>query len=131
MIETQIVYFGKEVALRCDGKCHKAFGIQNRPELKLSDDEDDTVDLADDEVGTAPEDPGTYECGHAKPTDKVHNKWCARQCERSSFDKDPPDYSKRVYNMHVRQQAADLGLDEIANTPDIKVVHAALKSEYT
>jgi hypothetical protein len=61
--------------------------------------------LADDELGMAPIDPGTYEGGHGKPENKNErlNKWCARECERSIIvEVNQPlelkNYSKRVYN---------------------------------
>jgi hypothetical protein len=67
---------------------------------------DDTVMLADDELGDAPADPGTYEGGHGKPADanfRLRSKWCARECERARiFDPDediqPPDLRRRLYN---------------------------------
>ena len=104
-----IIYFGKPAKVNCDRKCNKAWGINNRPQLQLSDDEDDIVYLADDELGEAPDDPGTYEGGHAKPSSpsQFPNKWCVRECERCSMSKpgesDKPleleDFSQRIYNM--------------------------------
>lgn len=106
---------GHPMALGCDARCDKAWGISNRPQVQLSDDDDDIAYLADDEVGTAPTDPGTYEGGHAKPRtpeDRL-NKWCARECERSAssdpflVQRDPgrysliatlPDFSRRRFN---------------------------------
>ena len=98
-------YFGFPVTLACDGQCEKAWGINNRPEVQLSKDEDDHAYLSDDELGNAPVDPGVYEGGHAKPRRPVmtHNKWCARECERCRMvDRGEPielrDFSKRAYN---------------------------------
>lgn len=68
-METEIKFFGKSVILSCDGECSSAWGINFNGEKN----------------GTAPVDPGTYEGGHAKPTDGKHNKWCARECERSNM----------------------------------------------
>ena len=69
-----IIYFGKSARVECDGNCKKAWGINSRP------------DKPDDELGAAPEDPGTYEGGHAKPKEgEEMNKWCIRECERSSL----------------------------------------------
>lgn len=68
-LETKIKFFGQDVTLFCDAKCEEAWGINWHGE----------------KVAPAPADPGTYEGGHAKPTDKVHNKWCARECERSNM----------------------------------------------
>jgi len=101
MLETEIIYFGKKVTVQCDQKCNKAWGINCRPKIQLSDDYDDYVYLADDELGDAPIYPGTYEGGCGKPREfpDKHNKWCVRECERSSFDNDAvQDFSVRVYN---------------------------------
>jgi hypothetical protein len=137
MIAKSILMFGQPCILACDAKCHKAWGINNRPQIYLDDptqtirgygyeaerspdfengqgDYDNTVDLADDELGNAPEDPGTGEGGHGKPrtSEERLNKWCARECERSVTidDKDIvedfelPDYNQRRYNIapHTR-----------------------------
>ncbi len=67
--KTKIIYFGKNVILSCDGKCDKAWGIN----------------WIGKKIKPAPIDPGTYEGGHPKPIDKKHNKWCARECERSKM----------------------------------------------
>lgn len=70
MIKTQITFFGKQVLLSCDGKCEEAYGINwEYPKFP-----------------PAPADPGTYEGGQPKPTNKAHNKWCARECERSNME---------------------------------------------
>ena len=34
---------------------------------------------------SAPENPGTSEGTDTKPKDKRHNRWCARECERSQM----------------------------------------------
>jgi hypothetical protein len=98
-----ITYFGKTVVVGCDGKCDKAWGINNRPSVQISADDDDYAFLADDELGTAPENPGTYEGGYGKDPLSL-NKWCVRECERHAIcevHEDPklPDYSKRLYNI--------------------------------
>ena len=101
-----VKWFDHPVALACDGKCHKAWGINNRPSNQLSDDIDDTEYLSDDELDVAPVDPGTYEGDCGKPMIHSHklNKWCARECERSvtadylgDFD-ELPDFSVRISN---------------------------------
>lgn len=104
VIVSKIKAFDEELFLVCDGKCNKAWGINARPSVQLSDDEDDTAYLADSELGEAPADPGTYEGGHAKPRTPKHNKWCYRECERS--DTSPinelpklQSFESRVYNM--------------------------------
>jgi hypothetical protein len=101
-----VLFCGRSAVLACDGRCDKAWGINKRPQLYFQEsllvpralapgerprDPDDTVYLGDAELGTAPEDPGTYEGGHGKPsavplTDPSRmNKWCARECERSAI----------------------------------------------
>lgn len=106
VLTSHLTYFGQPVVVRCDAKCHKAWGINGRPSVQLGADVDDYAWLADDELGTAPVDPGTYEGGHAKPLapPAVHNKWCVRECERSTMTDpgepyDPPDFSRREPNM--------------------------------
>lgn len=105
-ISKTILFFGKSKALVCDGRCDKAWGINNRPRLyfqeslivaralapeELPRDPDDIVYLSDAALGAAPEDPGTYEGDDGKPsavplTDPSRmNKWCARECERSAL----------------------------------------------
>src|SRR4051812_47845438 len=104
-MKKQIFYDNSEVIVMCDEKCHKAYGIQNRPKIQLSDHVDDVVYLADDELPHAPINPGTYEGGHAKPVNtlSIPNKWCVRECERCmmfDLNKEPRvnDYTSRVYN---------------------------------
>lgn len=106
---TIITYFGQRMRVVCDRNCHKAWGIQNRPYVHLSDDKDDIAYLADSELGEAPVDPGTYEGRDAKPLspDEFPNRWCVRECERCN--KSAPgeyeeelaaiDFSQRRYNM--------------------------------
>ena len=108
-----ITWFGRRAALMCDGKCHKAWGINNRPSLQLSNDCDDVLYLSDDECGEAPAHPGTWEGAHTKPTceSEYLNKWCARECERSVIVEDYPDspvniielgFDRAVFNMWDR-----------------------------
>lgn len=68
-MQTRILYFGKSVMLTCDADCEHAWGRS----------------WQGDKGPVAPVNPGTYEGDHAKPTDKTHNKWCARECERSNI----------------------------------------------
>lgn len=107
-LATLIRYFGQPAVVVCDGQCEKAFGLVTRPKIQLDEDnEDDYAFLADHEVGEAPDDPQTYEGGQGKPSDRCHNKWCVRQCERSSLcppdgwnkTLEAPDFSERVYNI--------------------------------
>lgn len=107
MIWKAILFFGEPAAIACDEKCNKAWGISSREKNYLSvGDPDDYEFLADHELLIAPEDPGTYEGGHAKPTtpESRLNKWCCRECERCAFVKNKttdfklPDYSTRRPN---------------------------------
>jgi hypothetical protein len=109
-----IIYCGTPVVLACDGLCRKAWGINTRPEVRLSDEPDDTAYLADGELGDAPDDPGTYEGRDAKPRDHSdparQNRWCARECERSVLvEVGPvrlPDLSIRWPNLESRRPDA-------------------------
>jgi len=110
MIIKRLTYFGKIATHACDGKCHKAWGNNSRPDVQVSTRKNDFAFLADDELGEAPEDPGTYEGGHAKPIGATGpddiNKWCLRECERAWLSSpgepdaqpDLPDLSVRFYN---------------------------------
>ena len=111
-----ITFCGQPAAVACDGKCNKAWGINRRPREQLDpNDPDDEVLLADDELGEAPADPGTYEgdCGKPVSDDEKMNKWCVRECERSEMTDiqgratRPPDLSRRYYNMapHYREDS--------------------------
>lgn len=120
MLTKEITWFGSPALLACDGKCKNAWGINGgRPRVEFDPDEpDDYAYLPDHQVGEAPDDPGSYEGGHAKPTAygaawEQHrlNRWCARECERSEIlegneMEDPsshmPDYSRLHYNMPER-----------------------------
>jgi len=113
-MEKQIIYCGQKAKVACDEKCSKAWGTNSRAQIHLSEDENDTCYLADDELGEAPLDPGTYEGDHAKPTcaTEMMNKWCVRECERcvlsrpGEYNKELvlPDFSRRVYNLAWRSK---------------------------
>ncbi len=108
-----IDYFGKATKAACDGNCNKAWGINNRPRVQLSADDNDYAFLADGELGDAPADPGTYEGPCGKPTSSAYfpNKWCIRECERCAksapgeFLEMPalPDFSKRRNNIVIEE----------------------------
>lgn len=89
----KITYFGQVAFVSCDRKCHKAWGVNSRPRHMLDkSNPDDFVFLSDSFLGTAPENPGTYEGCDGKPGN-FHkgplNKWCVRECERSAlFEKE-------------------------------------------
>lgn len=105
-LQKDIIFFGQPCTLACDGRCEKAWGIDNRPRVDLDpQDPDDYYFLADTELGEAPTDPGTEAgfIGKPKiPEDRL-NRWCARECERSVLvDRGQaivlPDFSRRRYN---------------------------------
>ena len=85
MYEKEIKYFGRITKIHCDGKCNKAWGKSQR---YTYDENDKMTMLSDDELGEAPEDPGTYEgeCGKPKEGEEKFNKWCVRECERCEID---------------------------------------------
>jgi hypothetical protein len=108
--EAVIKYFSQQTRVVCDRQCGKAWGINNRPRVQLSDDENDYAFLADGELGEAPADPGTYEGWEGKPSspDEFPNKWCVRECERSDMTASGDDwrdavavlsFDERMYNM--------------------------------
>jgi hypothetical protein len=112
MLQKNIVYWGRECTLACDGNCGKAWGNSSRKKEQLSSDEDDFEFLADRELKEAPKDPGTYEGHDGKPTNTQEqlNRWCARECERSIIVKrgEPiilPDFSKRIRNIQEAARA--------------------------
>ena len=105
-MKSTILYCGRSIVVSCDEKCNKAWGVNNRPKVQLSGDPDDYEFLSDFELGEAPVDPGTYEGGHAKPTNKaeIPNRWCVRECERCLFLEPEErrknlDFTKRVKNL--------------------------------
>ncbi len=98
MLVTHRLYFGQHTHLSCDANCAKACGGATAalPMLKK------TEWLADHELDDAPTSPGTAEGGHSKPlvAKERHNKWCARECERSVITRsdewiEMPDWTKR------------------------------------
>lgn len=108
-MEKLIKYFGETCKVGCDENCKKAWGISSRPSEKVSDNPDDICWVADDEFGEAPDYPGTYEGGYAKPIwpAEMLNKWCVRECERCVKSKPGEahkplllkDWSNRRYNI--------------------------------
>jgi len=104
-----IQYLGQPCKVACDEKCTKAWGINRRPFELVSESPWDIVWLSDNELGDAPDDPGTYEGWQAKPVypSQIPNKWCVRECERCVRSKpgesDNPitlkDWTQRVYNI--------------------------------
>ncbi len=112
MPETIVKYFDQPMKANCDGNCSKAWGINTRPRVQLSDNIDDYAFLADGELGEAPANPGTAEGRHVKPPNASFfpNNWCIRGCERCNrsnpdeWDKPLPvkSFEKRVYNIPGR-----------------------------
>lgn len=87
MIIKKIIFFGQAAAVGCDEKCHKVWGMSNRPKKQLSDNPDDWEYLPDIHLPDAAPPPETYEGGCGKPErdeDKL-NKWCVRECERCTM----------------------------------------------
>lgn len=118
VLQRSIVAYGQRLTLACDGRCDKAWGSSSRPRKMFSDDPDDYVFEADQDLGEAPIDPGTTEGFQGKPsgvslTDAaLMNKWCFRECERSGEAPEGeavklPDMSSPAPNMpHRRAPAA-------------------------
>lgn len=102
MFKKDIIYFGNSVVAACDGKCSKAWGLNSRKSVQLSDDEDDIAWLSDNELGVAPDDPGTYEGCDGKPINATSgedlNKWCVRECERCNIFKRNEEIKLRTFN---------------------------------
>jgi hypothetical protein len=125
-----ILFFGQKARVACDRNCRKAWGIQNRPRVQLSDDQDDYAYLADSELGEAPVNPGTYEGGCAKPRspDEFPQKWCVRECERQAMSAPGewmvaltvPDFTKRVFNIprSTHGPSTFTGLPRTSEGPD-------------
>jgi hypothetical protein len=113
MNDAVIAYFFQSVRVACDSKCNKAWGVNKRPKVELSEAPDDFAFLADNELGEAPINPGTSEGGVTKPLnpDEFPQKWCVRECERSAMsgpnelDNPPklPDFSNRKFNIKWRE----------------------------
>ena len=88
MLTKAITYMGQPTLMGCDGQCNKAWGQHGRP---------CTIDrqlyLADHELDIAPAHPGSEEGRDIKPSAvplsakeaASMNKWCVRECERSSL----------------------------------------------
>lgn len=116
MIVKHITFCGQPAVHACDAVCSKAWGINNRPRIEYdANDPDDYAYRSDDELVSAPADPGTYEGGHAKPRsvsgpDDI-NKWCVRECERSQLLRPGEpivlrDFSRRRYNQPWKHEGA-------------------------
>ncbi len=85
LIIKRITYFGKDTLLICDGDCHHAYGC-NGGRFR-GNDEGHTDEYMSANFGKSPKDPGTYEGVErkGKPINRRMNKWCARECERSTI----------------------------------------------
>lgn len=102
-------FSGVRVRFVCDRKCTKAWGNNARPRRPIAEDEhciqrtivgsyyaeDFWEMLPDQELGEAPEKPGSYEGIDTKPLPPVdsHNRWCVRECERcQTYSPEEPMY---------------------------------------
>jgi hypothetical protein len=111
-ITKEIKVFGKPRLIGCDGRCDKAWGVNARPKVSLSQDPNDYAFLADDELGQAPDESGTSEGGFGKPSTPAErlNKWCYRECERcTAAEPGAPlpkhDFSRRLFNQPSKHPA--------------------------
>jgi hypothetical protein len=111
----EIVFHGTAATLVCDANCGKAWGISHRPKVVFNPaDDDDSAYLADDELGFAPGDPGTYAGGCAKPTTPaLMNKWCSRECERSNVvlpggELKLPNFAERLFNQPWKHKLSNV-----------------------
>ena len=77
---TYALFCGMPALLVCDGDCKKAWGSTERPVV-------DGAFAFDDDLGEAPDDPGTREGDDRKPSypPDGHNRWCWRECERAKI----------------------------------------------
>lgn len=82
--EAVVPFMGLLMRCRCDGQCSKAWGLNARPVAEFDTDGNPVEYFADQELGDAPVDPGTYEGGIGKPQspEQFPTKWCVRECER-------------------------------------------------
>ena len=113
LLAKSIVFCGSHVVLACDGRCDLAWGIEKRPRKMLSSiDPDDFVYLGDlhPDLG-APPSADKLGChgGDFKPSDvpltssEKMNRWCARECERSSLIEPAlPDLKNPLPNKGLR-----------------------------
>lgn len=162
MIEKDIVWFGRHATTGCDNECRKAWGANYRPRVYLDrqgniisvwkgsgdritdadekgyEPRDNYAYIPDLLLNIAPNDPGTYEGGHAKPewrlrkADKM-NKWCVRECERSVMTTYElpneklvlPDFNEFRFNMPSIQEI-------VQQNPDWKITfEAAVKQSFS
>ncbi len=112
MPEDIITFCGQQARVICDGNCYKSWGINNRPREQLSEDEDDIVWYADDELSVAPIDSDVQEDEDKKPlsSEEFPNKWCVRECERCVMSAPGKwreslllkNWNKRIYNQPLK-----------------------------
>jgi hypothetical protein len=112
----KVMMFGQLATLVCDANCGKAWGFSKRPKVSFDPAcDDDIAYLADDELGFAPGDPGTYEGGCAKPTSPtLMNRWCSRQCERCDVvrpgqEPEPRSFAVRLFNQPWKHEPSNVG----------------------
>lgn len=121
-METIIIFAGKKAKVNCDEKCEKAFGINSRPRVQLSENLDDYAFLADDELARAPADSGFSIGGIRKPINKkdIPNKWCINECERCNMSAmGKSDEPLEVRDFSIRRH--NIPKNDWGDKPDYKV----------
>jgi hypothetical protein len=95
LLARSIVFCGRSMVVACDGRCDRAWGVQERPRTALSPGDPDDFVWLGDEHEDARTTPGrehlVSEGGDLRPSDValspgdsvLMNRWCARACERS------------------------------------------------
>jgi hypothetical protein len=122
----KIIFMGQPSVLACDGNCRKAWGLNNRPRLQLSEDPDDYAYLSDGETDEAPAFPGTREGGCRKPRNPDGmNKWCARECERSALAPTADavvlrDFSTRRLNQPWKHEGQNVDAPSASQPADLR-----------
>jgi len=109
MISKAALERGFRCTVICDAKCHKAWGIRNRPHVQLSDNPKDIAWLADDELGDAPANISHHVLHKPQSPHERLNLWCIDHCERrtlvldvilnSGVDFELRDWTRRNYNL--------------------------------
>lgn len=113
----EVLMFGRRAVLVCDANCAKAWGLNGRPKQQFGEDPDDYAFLADDELGEAPSQPGTYEGGFTKPkTPDQMNRWCSRECERCDVVRPGEEpkarsFAARLFNQPWKHGPSNVGVE--------------------
>ena len=92
-METKVLFFGQRVIVSCDLDCEHAWGIS----------------WIGEKFDTAPDDPGTYADADSKPMHpSKHNKWCVRECERSTMRDDEDSMGVVMSNLPITTISTDI-----------------------